>query len=441
MNYRDINGKVKPRVLILAHNPLSLDQNNGKTIASLLQEIPKADIAQVYLSTDIPEFSLCSNYFQLNDFDVLKKIIRRKEYGHEIKIENRKNQIENKNRIRKSVVLKIFRRVKGPLFSLLRDGMWLFSGFRESALIAFIDKFKPNILFFQSSGNVFSFKIAQWIARKYQLKTIIQTTDDYLGYGVSLNPFAYVLRKRLNNIYMQMVANSSLIIAIGDDLANEYSKKFGGKYYVAANAVNIGRSEIKKDQQGVVKLLFSGNIGLNRWKTLLLLSEAIKKLNKKTDIRFKLEIYTLSEVDSNVLRRFRKYEGTKFMGMVSAKKLKSIRNDADILVHVESFDFVNRYVTRLSISTKISEYLASERAMLSIGPANISSIRYLKRHHVAEVVTVPKECEVEKALIRLSNKEYREIIAQNAYTLACARHNKVTIAAEIKTMLETILVE
>ena len=49
-----------------------------------------------------------------------------------------------------------------------------------------------------------------------------------------------------------------------------------------------------------------------------------------------------------------------------------------MLVHVESFDNKSRQLTKLSISTKIPEYLATGKPIIAIGPREVASLEYLK---------------------------------------------------------------
>ena len=47
------------------------------------------------------------------------------------------------------------------------------------------------------------------------------------------------------------------------------------------------------------------------------------------------------------------------------------------LLHVESFDQLNRTYVKYSISTKISEYLSSNRGVMAYGPHEVASMELL----------------------------------------------------------------
>lgn len=402
----------------------------------MLKNIPKENIAQVFLSTDIPDFEICNYYFEMNDFDVIRKMLYRNEYAKQVKVDDINNKILIKKKEKSSKTLQIVRNIKGPLFNIFRDSIWMIAGYREKKLIDFIKKFKPNVLFFHSSGNVFSFKIAEWISRKYNLKIILETTDDYLGYRPTINPFFYVLNYMLNKEYKIIAKKASLIIVISDEMKKKYIKKYPCEYYIAMNSVEIKMMVNKVGLEKKIKILYSGNIELNRWKTILLLSKVIEKIDY---VDIELNIYTLTNISKYIKSKFKKYSKTGFRNAVNSEQLAGIRQDSDILLHVESFDMKNKYITRYSISTKISEYLASGKAILAIGPDSIASIKYLKREGVAEVVTHPNEKEIKKALSRLFSREYRDILAQKGFTLAKEKHNIEKVACDIEAAIKSAI--
>ena len=61
-------------------------------------------------------------------------------------------------------------------------------------------------------------------------------------------------------------------------------------------------------------------------------------------------------------------------------------HDADVVLHIESFDRDNIETVRYSFSTKIIDCLQSGNQVLGIGPKGIASIEYLKKVDGAIVV-------------------------------------------------------
>ena len=69
--------------------------------------------------------------------------------------------------------------------------------------------------------------------------------------------------------------------------------------------------------------------------------------------------------------------GLKVVGSLRAEDVPRVLFDADVLVHVESFDPAARRYTRLSVSTKIPQYMAAGRAILGYGPGEGASCQYI----------------------------------------------------------------
>ena len=66
-------------------------------------------------------------------------------------------------------------------------------------------------------------------------------------------------------------------------------------------------------------------------------------------------------------------------GWKRPEELPALYHKSDILVHVESFDPAITEYTRLSFSTKLSQYMMAGRCILAVGPKEAGSLRMLER--------------------------------------------------------------
>ena len=57
-------------------------------------------------------------------------------------------------------------------------------------------------------------------------------------------------------------------------------------------------------------------------------------------------------------------------------EIKRLMREADIVLHVESFDETQIKLVRLSFSTKITDCMQSGSMMMAIGPMSVASISY-----------------------------------------------------------------
>ncbi len=429
----------KLNVLVVSHNPFSDTQSNGKTLSAFFKKWNNARIAQLYLTTDVPDFTVCDNFFQINDFDILKRFIFQKDIqGRRVKSVDITDTISYNRKINKNLVLKLIRNSNSSFFRFCRDMLWIVSGYKTKKLIEFLDEFNPQVVFFQSSSGVFAFSVVKWICQSRNIPLVMQTTDDYVTGKFTLNPFFWIQHLRVTYAYKYAVSYANCVVAIGDKMAKEYQKRFGGNYIVAMNSITTPNIAPYIVNNPSVQLVYAGNLGLNRWKVLALIAECLQELKLECGLNAEMTIYSLLEPDKPVLHALTNPPYSFYKGSVNSDELDKIKGKSDLLIHVEAFDAINRHVTRLSISTKIPEYLVSGRCIFAVGPSDVASIQYLIENDLGMVVTTNNKQAIKKGL--------REIIVDNdkrlkygikGVQIAADRHNPDKTAELINQLITT----
>lgn len=428
-----------PRVLVISHNPFSNSQNNGKTLSAFFDGWPKDKIAQLYLTPDKPDFTTCNKFYRITDLDVLKQFVKKGVAGTEIKeseILNNEKELLHKNKgyiFIRNLFLK-----RSPIMYYMRNMAWKFvKPWKNKELNDWIKNFNPEVVFFQSS-NVYSvFDMVADICEKFKLKLFMETTDDYVTGHFSINPFYLMDINNMIKRYKKLVDKSECIFAIGDMMAEEYKERFGGTYKVAMNSIDVSANVIPYGDVNNkrIRLLYTGNLGLNRWKILKRIGEALESINKK-GILANLDIYSLERPSSKILKQLNKKDIIEYKGNLNKSELVAERNKSDILVHVESFDRKNKNITRLSVSTKIPECLLSRRCILAVGPKDIASIKYLRDNQIGKVIEDVNLKSIEKGLQEIiTNRNERLKYIKNGNRVAENRHsfakNKECVQNEI----------
>ena len=101
--------------------------------------------------------------------------------------------------------------------------------------------------------------------------------------------------------------------------------------------------------------------------------------------------------------------------------MREVIHRAKAVIHTESFDPVIRERVRYSLSTKISDCLASGTGMLAYGPAEAASMDYLIRNEAAFTATSPEELREVLPRLFTDEAEYRRVVG-NAKALARRNH-------------------
>ena len=153
-----------------------------------------------------------------------------------------------------------------------------------------------------------------------------------------------------------------------------------------------------------------------------------------------LHIYTGSSMTKKHKKLLDDRRNSYLQEAVSQSTLKDLYGKSDIALHVESFDLKNRFLTRLSFSTKITDCLESGCAVMAIAWKNHSGLKYLQREDAAMCIDNPNE------IYNTLNKicEDKEIILEyqkKAKQCCIKNHNKEKNSAMILADFERVIHE
>lgn len=417
-----------PRVLIISHNPFSEKHSNGKTLSSFFKGWPKDKIAQLFLTFSGIDADICSNFFQISDSMVLKafyhnntkigRILKEKDVERINKEANELGKNEKKlkaNIFKKKTIFKWWAR------TILWKKMQVW---KKKEVKEWIEEFNPDIIFFQTSDFYPIYDMVKYIKEQTKAKLYIETTDDYVTPSFSLNPLIIIKEKKMENAYRSLVNEAECVFAIGGKMAKEYQQRFGGNYRIAMNSIEINNKV--KDYRGDMEqciFTYAGNLGLNRWKILCNLGKTIEELNMINNMNNKLIICSLNQPSSKIMKEFNSINSIEYRGALNSEELIELRNHSDVLVHVESFDKKYKKITRLSISTKIPEYMLSKRCILAIGPKDVASIEYIESSNCGVVITDKNRNSWKEYIGKIiDDEELRKKYIKQAYNKAKENH-------------------
>ncbi|MBA2954880.1 glycosyltransferase [Nocardioides sp. MAH-18] len=426
-----------PRVLVVSHNPFSDLQSNGKTLTAFFDGWDPDRLAQLFFTMDAPAFSVCRRFYRVTDVDMLRRLLRRPSSQGPVTAD----AVARTDAVRADLHRgRLFRMVRWmfqrrwPSALVLRSWVWS-DRWATADLDRWLDEFDPEVVLFQSSNCTFAFDVVATICDRRGIPLILETTDDYVTRTSSRDPLGGLYHRQISRAYQAAVDRSHVVIAIGQKMAREYAARFGGRYEIAMNSVDaLENVDAPGSTASPVVLHYAGNLGLNRWRVLAELGHALDRLHALDGIDAQLEVWSLVEPEAGELEQLTSSARVRFCGSASSEQLADRRREATALVHVESFDRHNREITRLSISTKVPEYLASNRPVLAIGPSDVASIEYLTEHQAAEVVTTASVEDLVAALRRLlGDADQRRAYAARGAGLVREHHLRSRISAMVRT--------
>lgn len=300
----------------------------------------------------------------------------------------------------------------------------------------FIKEFKPDVIY-SPLGSIGIMRLACSIAKKENLRIVPHFMDDWIATMYSKNPLL-LFPKLVKSYYLNRVLKRALNgFAISEEMAKEYSEKFHKPFFALMNCVSYDdfpESEVKNEKK---KLVFSycGGLHLNRWKSLAAFCIALEKF--KIHKNYELHVYT-NESDWILLKnKIGSLEFVKHYGFLPYKELRQKQMSHDFLIHVESFDENVIKYTKLSVSTKIPEYLSLRKPIIAIGPKNIASIRYLRENNCALVVDSLNDDKLISLINQVNNEELINQLAINARKLFIKNHTLASQTMLLENQIKT----
>ena len=221
---------------------------------------------------------------------------------------------------------------------------------------------------------------------------------------------------------MRMYKNSNCALAISEKMAEAYEQRTGIPHFALMNAVNVDAFRQDWRHRDTDLLVYAGGLHLNRNRSLLEIAKTVDSLNVTDGKHYALQIYTDGKSRALYEKDFSGLACVSFLDYVKHDDICSVYSHAGILIHIETFDTEYRDFIRYSLSTKISEYLATGLPILLYAPKDICVSAYLQENHAAEVVSDPEL--LERSMRRLLyERNYRNLLSENAERLSKEKHD------------------
>lgn len=408
------------RILVISKEAWRDEQNGGNVLSNLFSGMD-ADFAQIYCNERKPNNSICRKYYQITDREMLNSITKRSKAG---KVLNYKEAPHEK--IVGAESFSNYRIFWGSLLLVLREIVWWLGKWDEEAILKFIRDFNPDLIFAPCYGNHYMHNLTILAQNVSGVNVISYISDDfYSNKQLRFSPSYWInhffLRRHMRKVFKYY----SLVYTMTDEQKEQCEKDFGANMKVLCKSGKFDGALSKKSVNSPIRFVYAGGIYLNRWKTLSMLVQEIKKINDKEKV-MQLDIYTANPL-TNKMRSFLDDKMNSFVhSVVPISELKEIYLKSDVALHCESFDLRNRLDVRLSFSTKIVDCLDSGCAVMAICDPKQAGFAYLKRNDAAICVSSRKEIrDVLKEIIR--NPSLLISYQMKAFELGRKNHLETTV--------------
>jgi len=411
-----------PKILVVSEEPFNWENGTGITLSNIFKGWDIERIANVYFTDRSAKKSedICTKFYRLNRFANLPALGLRVLM---LPILKRNIKMELPHIVPLSASEKSFQ--KKMLLNYLA-GAELSPLIISGSLWKWVKEYNPDMIY-SMLGNGRVIKLTNLIASKANKPILPHFTDDWPDCIYTQNEWMGVARTIFNHELQKLFSRSKHGLCISDQMTKEYIKRYKIPFTTVLNCVEddffVPPQQLNTETEPIV-FVFTGWLHLNRWKSLLEIAEAIEAINKN-GFNAQLHIYCPEVNRASFSEKFNHLRSTRFMGSVSSAQVSEVLRLASVLVHVESFKENIIQYTKLSLSTKIPQYMASNKPILAYGPSQLASIQHIVNTNAGYAITSNNRDEMKKKIQTLiENKELRLSFANNGYIFAKENHSQ-----------------
>lgn len=425
-----------PRVLIVNGDPFNNRSATGITMTNLFRGWDPERIAQTYMFDVKPETDICRRYYHLSKSSIPIVALLRNHSSKKLSssaaaiktAEAAQGIVSAPSKAR--IVLKEAADAWADVIPFkLTNEFW-----------QWVEEFKPEVIYTQLV-NIRLMDLVLKIANRFSIPVVPHFMDDWPSTRYKNNTFSllpyYLMQSRIRAV----LKKSSRGMTISEMMAREYEQRYGGRFDAFMNCVDIPADPLPQrasEEGSAVIFTYVGGLHLNRWQSLKQVGETLQEL-KNNGVDVLGEVYApLADIEryGQIIEM-----GTvlRIKGSLQPNEVMSVLQSADVLIHIESFDEEDRKYTRLSVSTKIPQYMASGRPILAYGPDDVASCRYIEDQGCGLVVgRRDKELMLQVLESMAKDSGLRNKLGRCGKALALEKHNSLIEREKFRNIIGSV---
>jgi glycosyltransferase involved in cell wall biosynthesis len=218
-------------------------------------------------------------------------------------------------------------------------------------------------------------------------------------------------------------------------MSDEYLRRYGVDFIPFHNPIEpqLWESVPFNKNQKCQRVIYVGKINKDTEENLITMCKVVHKLILE-GYNIKFEVYTPNYSGERV-KVFSKYKNCYVYNAIPQNEIPQLLRSASILFLTLGFDKHSLNYTRLSMPTKLTEYLISKVPILLYCPKEIALYKYCTNNNCAlwsnegtnNLYTALK-CLINKSGLRTS-------ISDNAYNLAVNKHSAIIVRENFRKAL------
>lgn len=409
------------RILFISASPIQNENSIGNTFLNLFSGMDDVEIASVCTKTGKPDLSIF-RCFCITEGMIIRNLLGKGAAG--VEMDYSSDSILPTPETKTSSSISFVKRSRWTIFFILQDLLWLVGRWKSEQLKKFLKDYQPDIIFTVLSEKKYLNRLILYISNLTNKKLVVYAWDNnYSLKRFCLSPLAW-MQHFCNRYYMRkVVKKADKLYVISELQKKDYEKAFKRSCTVITKLEDFSEpAPIKTCFSYPLKMVYTGNLYANRWKSLKVLVDVLERINRDTT-KVQLNIYTATSLPKTIQKDLERDGTSYFRGCVSQNEIKKIQKDADILVYTEPTDFKNSLTVRQSFSTKIVDYFKSARPIVAVGSKKVASIKYILEQECAIVADNEQEL-YEKLSSVIDDNQQLQTYAMKSYMCGRRNHDK-----------------
>lgn len=407
------------RVLVITRNAWDDTNSIGNTMSNFFSGMDDAEFANIYFRPSRPNNNMCRRYFRVTEKDVLRHWFCRERMGEVFTTDECGNVDAGISTSGTSLAGFVRRYGIAPIYKL-SDALWNGERWINGRFVNFIKGFSPDIVFSFAKAAPQYYCTLKYFYEHTNVPVVLWAADDEYS-----SARGTAREERLRYI----IKNASKLYGCSEEICAYYNAVFSCNVepvYKSCQFHNMPKKTVNRP----LNFTYAGNLLYGRQETLLDLIDAIQALNQDEEKAI-LHIYSGTEIGTKDIQRLNVPGVSVFHGKESYEKICEHLANADVVLHVESFQPSEMLKTKYSFSTKIVDCLQSGSVLMAIGPDDIASIQYAR--NIKGAIVVDDRCVIQDVLNQICNHpEELYSRAADTYAFSIDAHGKQKLQIRLK---------
>lgn len=423
---------IYPRVLVISNNSFSKTSSNGRTLGNFFQGWSKDCLAQFCVSTVVPDYDLCDNYYLITDKSAFDGFCHFRKAN--------RCDIEKSEKTEGNTVIGGKRLTKTPWLALLRSMVWSNRRWKSKDFLKWVEDFNPEVVLVMNTDAPFLLDLAVDVSKMRSIPLAIFNTEGYYLFKKSYYRRSRCFSDGLFKVYQwiyrrhfrKAMEQVSLSIYCNSLLRDDYVNEFGGNSIVlyTGSSLDFDISNLHVDKP---TFSYLGNFGFDRPDALIEVAEVLQSI----DSSYRLNVYGKIP-RPEIERQFEECPGIEYKGMLSYEDVVKVMYDSTILFHAEVQGETFRESLRYGFTTKIADSISCGHPFLMYSSPEIAGAKYILETGAGWHAKNKEELKMAIVSI-LTDETQRARVLEKAKETAIENHKMDTTTRKFREALNSLV--